>query len=77
MPGDLFQWPPTIVDEVVIHTISPLALVPLRAGAFATGAFGPARPGKDDVTQARMTETFFADADPELLRPTITPIGDG
>ena len=33
------------------------------------------RPGKDDVQQARMIDTFFRDADPELLRPTITPIG--
>jgi hypothetical protein len=46
----------------------------LRAGAFATGAFGPERPGKDDVQQARMIEKFFPDADPERLRPTITPI---
>ena len=74
VPADLFDWPPTVIDGVSIHTISPLALVQLRAGAIATGAFGPERPGKDDVAQSRMIETFFRDMDPERLRPTITPI---
>jgi hypothetical protein len=77
VPPDAFRWPPTVVDGVAIHTLSPLALIHLRAGAFATGAFGPERPGKDDVAQARMIETFFSDTDPERLRPTITRIGDG
>jgi hypothetical protein len=73
--ADLFRWPPTVIDGVPIHTLSPLALVHVRAGASATGAFGPERPGKDDVQQARMVETFFRDANPEVLRPTITLIG--
>jgi len=77
VPADLFRWPPTVIEGVSIHTLSPLALVHLRAGASATGAFGPERPGKDDVRQARMIERFFRDADPEQLRPTITPIGGG
>jgi hypothetical protein len=77
VPADLFRWPPTVIEGVSIHTLSPLALVHLRAGASATGAFGPERPGKDDVRQARMIERFFRDADPERLRPTITPIGGG
>jgi len=75
--ADLFQWPPTVIDGVSIHTLSPLALVQVRAGASTTGAFGPERPGKDDVQQARMIETFFSDAAPERLRPTIAPIGCG
>ena len=74
-PADLFDWPPTVIDGVSIHTISPLALVQLRAGASATGAFGPERPGKDDVQQARLIAKYFPDAGPETLRPTITPIG--
>ena len=77
MPVDLFRWPSTVIDGVSIHTLSPLALIQLRAGLSATRAFGPERPGKDDVTQVRMIETFFRDTDPERLRPTITPIGDG
>jgi hypothetical protein len=77
VPADLFRWPPTVIDGVSIHTLSPLALVHLRAGASATRAFGPERPGKDDIAQTRMIETFFPDADPDLLRPTITRIGDG
>jgi len=76
VPADAFRWPPTVVDGVAIHTLSPLALVHLRAGAFATGAFGPERPGKDDVAQARVIKTFFRNTDPERLRPTITRIGD-
>ena len=63
--------------RVVIHTISPLALVHVRAGATATRAFGPERRGKDDVRQARLIETFFRDAEPERLWPVVTPIGDG
>ena len=27
LPADLFLWPPTVIDQVVIHTLSPLALV--------------------------------------------------
>jgi hypothetical protein len=77
VPADVFRWPPTVIDGVSVHTLSPLALVHLRAGASATRAFGPERPGKDDVAQARMIETFFRDTDPRRLRPTITPIGDG
>jgi hypothetical protein len=77
VPADLFRWPATVIDGVLVHTLSPLALVHLRAGVSATGAFGPERPGKDDVGQARMIETFFRDTDPRRLRPTITPIADG
>ena len=44
MPPDLLQWPPTIINGVPIHTLSPLALVQIRAGASATGAFGTPRP---------------------------------
>lgn len=60
--------PPTVIDGVSIRTLSPLVLVHLRAGASATRAFGPERPGKDVVHQARMIETFFRDADLERLR---------
>jgi hypothetical protein len=77
VPADVFGWPPTVVDGVAIHTLSPLALVQLRAGLIATGAFGPERLGKDDVAQARMIETFFHDMDPERLRPKINPVSDG
>ena len=77
LPADLFLWPPTVIDQVEIHTLSPLALVHVRAGAVATSAFGPERPGKDDVRQARMIDMFFRNVDRERLRPTITPIDDG
>ena len=77
LPADAFVWPPTVIDQVVVHTVSPLALVHVRAGASATSAFGAKRPGKDDARQARLIDTFFRNVDPERLRPTITPIDDG
>jgi hypothetical protein len=36
MPSDLFQWAPTIIDDVPVYTLSPLALAHIRAGATAT-----------------------------------------
>ena len=77
MPADLFRWPPTIIDEIVIHTLSPLALVQLRAGISATNAFGPERAGKDDVRQAQLIDTFLRHEDPARLRPTITLLDAG
>ncbi len=76
VPPDLFQWTPTIIDGVPIHTLSPLALVHIRAGAAATGAFGPPRPHTDDTRQARLIDVFFSDVDPRELEPTVTPITD-
>jgi hypothetical protein len=73
-PSDLFGWPPTTIDGVVIHTLSPLTLFQLRAGATATGVFGPARPDKDIARQARLLEAFFPDTPPGSLEPRITAI---
>jgi hypothetical protein len=72
LPTDLFGWPPTIIDGVAIHTVSPLALVQLRAGISMTNAFGPGRPGKDDFRQTRLIDRFLRDEDPERLGPTVT-----
>jgi hypothetical protein len=76
MPADLFDWPPTILDGVTIRTLSPLALIQIRAGLTATGVFGPPRSAKDDAHQARLVETFFPDASEESLRPRIAPLAD-
>ena len=76
MPLDLFDWPPTIIDGVAVRTLSPLALIQIRAGVTATGVFGPPRPGKDDAHQARLVEAFLPDASEELLQPRIAPITD-
>ena len=75
MPADLFEWPPTIVRGVRIHTLSPLALIQIRAGGMATGAFGPTR-SQDTARQARLIEAFFPDSDPMSLQPRITTIGN-
>lgn len=74
VPPDLFEWPPTIVDGVLAHTLSPLALVHIRAGATATGAFGPPRPEKDGARHGRLVDVFLSNVDPAQLEPTITRI---
>ena len=70
MPPDLLQWPPTIINGVPIHTLSPPTLVHIRAGAAATGAFGTPRP--DGARQAQLVEAFLANIDPTQLTPTVT-----
>ena len=74
MPRDLFDWPATIIDGVPIRTLSPLALIQIRAGVTATGVFGPPRPGKDEMHQARLIAAFFPDAEQELNEPRIMAI---
>ena len=76
MPRDLFDWPPTIIDGVQIRTLSPLALIQIRAGVTATGVFGPPRPGKDEARQTRLIHAFFPDASDESHRPRIAAIAD-
>ena len=76
MPRDLFDWPPTIIDGVQIRTLSPLALIQIRAGVTATGVFGPPRPGKDEAHQSRLIQAFFPDASDESHRPRIAAIAD-
>lgn len=74
MPTSMFEWPPTIVGGVRIHTLSPLALIQIRAGGMTTGAFGPTR-SQDTTRQARLIETFFPDSEPTSLEPQIGTIG--
>lgn len=77
VPRDMFAWPPIAIEGVAIRTVSPLALVQIRAGLTATGAFGPPRPGKDAPLQARLIKAFFPDAEEASLQPWIAPIADG
>ena len=76
VPPDLFHWAPTIIDGVPVHTLCPLALVHIRAGATATGAFGPPRPEKDGTRHRRLVDAFLSNVDPAQLEPTITPISE-
>lgn len=76
MPRDLFDWPPTIIDGVPIRTLSPLALIQIRAGVTVTGVFGPPRPGKDDEHQSRLIQAFFPDANEESHTPRIVALAD-
>ena len=41
LPADLFLWPPTVIDQVEIHTLSPLA----RSRASRRGRYQRLRPG--------------------------------
>ena len=72
---DLSALQPPLFEGVPIHTLSPLALVQIRAGATATGAFGPPRPEKDG-TRHRLVDAFLSNVDPAQLEPTITPISE-
>ena len=74
VPPDLFEWAPTIIDGFPVHTLSPLALVHIRAGATSTGAFGPPRPEKDGTRQGRLVDVFLSNVDPAQLEPRVTPI---
>ncbi|MGN6170822.1 MAG: hypothetical protein ACTHQQ_22030 [Solirubrobacteraceae bacterium] len=68
VPDDLFDWPPTATHDVVVHTLSPLALFEIRAGLITTGAFGPPRE-RDVARQKRLKDRFFPDADEASLQP--------
>ena len=74
VPADLFAWPPTIVADVVIHTISPLALFQIRAGCMTTQAFGVPR-DRDASRQQRLKARFFPDAAEATLQPVIALMG--
>ena len=69
MPPDLVSHPPQHLDENVVRTISPLALVHVRIASAI--AFGGQRP-KDVAAQAALRERFFAGMSDAELAPTIT-----
>lgn len=76
LPGDMLDWPPTTVEGVEIRTVSPLALIQIRAGITATEVFGAPRPGKDASRQARLIEAFFPNVDERSLAPEIFAIAE-
>jgi hypothetical protein len=76
LPRDLFDWAPTTIGGVTIRTLSPLALIQIRAGLTTTGVFGPPRPGRDKSRQTQLIETFFPSASEESLQPRIAAIAD-
>jgi hypothetical protein len=68
VPDDLFDWPPTTTHDVLVHTLSPLALFQIRAGLITAGAFGPPRE-RDIARQKRLKDRFFPGADEASLQP--------
>jgi len=76
VPPDMFDWPPTPVSGVQVRTVSPLALIQIRAGLEATAVFGPSRPQKDRPRQRRLLEKYFPGRDPDSLRPDIVRLAE-
>lgn len=67
----VFDWPPSMVEGVCVHTLSPLALHQMRAGLMITRAFGDPR-DHDLVRQERLRATFFPERSDADLAPTIS-----
>lgn len=68
-PG-LFDWPATSVENVAIHTLSPLALFQIRSGVMTTLAFGAPRE-TDLVRQRRLRTELLYGQDDRALNPVI------
>jgi hypothetical protein len=65
-----FQYPATILEDVAIRTISPLALYQMRSACIVTSCFGEPR-ASDLTSQEQLRKTFFASQDEEQLMPKI------
>lgn len=70
LPDDLFDYPATLIEGTLMHTLSPLALYQVRAGLEITKTFGGLRP-KDLAPQRRLRALFLADRADAALRPRI------
>jgi hypothetical protein len=72
LPDDLVDYPPQRLDDVVVSTISPLALFQVRMASAAV--FGGFRP-KDELSQAALRDRFFAGTSDADLAPVVTRVG--
>ena len=68
LPDDVYEHPPTLIEGLTIHTISPLALYQMRAAFGLLKTFGDLRP-KDIEAQAQLLSTFLSERDPDHLQP--------
>jgi hypothetical protein len=69
LADDFLDYPAQRLDDLVVNTISPLALYQVRMALAAV--FGGFRP-KDKLTQAALQDRFFAGTSDVDLAPTIT-----
>ena len=73
LPSDVYEYPPTLIDGLTIHTISPLALYQMRAAFGSLKTFGDLR-AKDIEAQAQLLSTFLTDLEPDHLAPLTTEL---
>jgi len=69
LPDDFVNYPAQRLDDLVVNTISPLALYQVRMALAAV--FGGFRP-KDELSQAALRDRFFAETSDADLAPAIT-----
>ena len=70
LPKDTFHYPATLIEGVVIQTVSPLALYHLRAISAMTRHGGEKR-AKDLAMQEQLRQTFLTDQDERQLTPRL------
>jgi hypothetical protein len=70
LPDDLVTYPAQRLGDILVNTISPLALYQARLALAAV--FGGFRP-KDECSQAALRDRFFAGMSDAALAPAITP----
>lgn len=73
LPDDLFSYPATLIEDIPVRTLSPLALYQIRSGLDITGTFGGLRP-KDVAPQRRLRTVFLAGRAEDALRPGIETV---
>ena len=71
LPDDLVDYPMQHLDDLVVRTLSPLALYQVRmASASVFGGFRP----KDELSQAALRDRFFASSSEADLAPAVTHV---
>lgn len=73
LPSDVYEYPPTLIDGLTIHTISPLALYQMRAAFGSLKTFGDLRP-RDIEAQAQLLSIFLSDREADSWQPQITEL---
>ena len=73
LPSDVYEYPPTVIDGLTIHTISPLALYQMRAAFGSLRTFGDLR-ARDIEAQAQLLSTFLSDSEPDSWQPQLTEL---
>jgi len=70
LPEDTFHYPATMVEDIAIQTVSPLALYHLRAISAMTRHVGEKR-AKDLAVQEQLRQMFLEDQDEQKLTPRL------